>query len=448
VRLYEAQSEIGGAARTLALTLPGFLHDHCSAIHPLAAASPFFRTLELERHGLVWIHPDAPLAHPLDDGSAALLERSLEATASRLGADAAAYRRLLGPLVGQCEALLAEVLAPPLHLPARPLLLARFGLHAIRSARDLARAQFQSPHARALFAGLSAHSFLELEQPLSAAFGLVLAVAAHAVGWPMPRSGAQAIPNCLAGLLRADGGQIETRHPVESLEELPGAQLTLLDVTPRQLLSMAGKRLDARYARALERYRYGPGVFKIDWALSAPIPWKNAECARAGTVHLGGSLDEIAEAERLVACGHHPERPFVLLAQPSLFDPTRAPKGCHTAWAYCHVPNGSERDMTRQVEAQVERFAPGFGQAILARSTRSALQMQHDNANCVGGDINGGLLNLRQFLARPVLRPTPYATPLAGVYLCSASTPPGGGVHGMCGFHAARAAWRGLGAWR
>jgi phytoene dehydrogenase-like protein len=443
VTLVEGAEEIGGGTRTAELTLPGFHHDVCSAIYPMAAGSPLFNALPLAAHGLSWIHPAAPLAHPLDDGSAVLLERSLAETAANLGEDGEGYRQLLEPLIANWPALAEDILGPP-RIPRHPLLLARFARHALHSATSLARARFRGRRAQALLAGLAAHSCLPLEKPVSAAIGLVLALTGHAVGWPIPRGGAGAISGALADYLRFLGGKIETGRPIRTLAQLPNVRATLLDVTPRQLLGIAGDRFDSCYRRRLQRYRYGPGVFKIDWALAGPIPWRTADCARAGTVHLGGTLEEIAAAEQAVWLGRHPERPFVLLAQQSLFDPGRAPAGQHTGWAYCHVPNGSTLDRTAAIEAQVERFAPGFSELILARHTRTAAAYESYNPNCVGGDITGGVPDLAQILARPVLQANPYATGAPGLFLCSSSTPPGGGVHGMCGYHAARAALRAL----
>lgn len=443
VTVIEGAAETGGGLRSAALTLPGFTHDVCSAIHPLGLGSPFFATLPLAEHGLEWIHPPAPLAHPFDDGTAIVLERSLDATAAALGRDGEAYRRLLAPLVDHWQQLAAEILGP-LRLPRHPLLLARFARHALQSAAGLAQKHFRDRRAPALLAGLSAHSFLPLEQPTSAAVGLVLGLFGHAVGWPLPRGGSGRIANALASHLIALGGKIETGTPIRSLDQFPPAQLVLLDVTPRQFLALIDAHHPSLYRRQLQRYRYGPGVFKLDWALAGPIPWRAAECARAGTVHLGGTLEEIATNEAAVWRGEHPEKPFVLLTQPSLFDSSRAPAGRHTGWAYCHVPNGSSADLTATIEAQVERFAPGFRELILARHARTAAGYALYNPNCIGGDINGGVQDLRQIIARPTLKADPYATDIAGVYLCSASTPPGGGVHGMCGYHAARAALRHL----
>jgi phytoene dehydrogenase-like protein len=443
VRVVEASATVGGGARSAELTLPGFVHDVCSAIHPLGVASPFFRTLPLAEHGVEWIEPPAALAHPFDDGTAALLERSPEAAVPGLGEDETRWRRLVAPLVEGADALLEDVLAP-VHLPAHPLVLARFGARAVLPATTLARLSFRGAKARGVFAGLSAHSMLRLDRPPSAAFGLMLGLLAHAVGWPFPRGGSQRLADALTSYLRSLGGEIETERRIESLAELGETRPVLLDVTPRGLLELAGDRLPARYRSRLEGYRYGPGVFKLDWALAEPIPWRAEECARAATVHLGGTLEEIAASEAAPARGEIVERPYVLLAQQSLFDPTRAPDGRHTAWAYCHVPNGSTADMTGRIEAQVERFAPGFRERILARSARGPAELEQDNANCVGGDINGGAATLSQLLTRPVARVSPYTTPLPGVFLCSASTPPGGGVHGMCGYHAAQAALRQL----
>ena len=409
----------------------------------MAAGSPFFSTLPLSKHGLDWVHPPAPLAHPLDNGTAVMMERSVEATADGLGPDAASYSELFSPLVDDWDKLTVDILGP-LRFPRHPLVTARFGLTGLRSARSVAQARFRGERARALFAGLAAHSILPLERPLSAAFGLVLGAAGHAVGWPMPRGGAQRISGALASHLTSLGGRIETGVPVERLEDVPAAAVTLLDMTPRQVVKIAGRRLPGRFRRSLDAYRYGPAAFKIDWALSGPVPWRASECARAGTVHLGGSIDEIANAERDVWLGRHPDRPFVLLSQPSLFDPSRAPEGRHTVWAYCHVPNGSRFDMTDRIEAQVERFAPGFRERILKRSVRPPAALEEYNPNCVGGDINGGVQDLGQLFSRPARMLNPYSIPSTDIYICSSSTPPGGGVHGMCGYFAARAALRRL----
>jgi phytoene dehydrogenase-like protein len=441
VLVVEGADLVGGGTRSAELTLPGFVHDVCSAVHPMAAASPFFRTLTLAEHGLDWVQPDVPLAHPLDDGTAAVLDRSVDSTAEALGPDARAYRRLMGPLVSRAEGLFADLLGP-FRIPRRPLGALRFGLNAIRSGKGLADARFRARPARALIAGLAAHAVLPLEQSPGAAITLMLGLAGHAVGWPFPRGGSQRIADALAAYFRSLGGEIVTGRRVNSVDELPPARAILLDVTPRQLLALAGHRLTGRYRRALERYRYGPGVFKLDWALAGPIPWRAADCRRAGTVHVGGTLEEIAAAEREVFRGEHPDRPFVLIAQPSLFDSTRAPAGKHTAWGYCHVPHGSTIDMTGRIEAQIERFAPGFRDLILARHAVNTVAMERYNPNYVGGDISGGVADWRQLFTRPVARVNVYATPAKGLYLCSSSTPPGGGVHGMCGYFAARAALR------
>jgi phytoene dehydrogenase-like protein len=426
VTVHEASSQIGGGSRSAELTLPGFVHDVCSAVHPMAICSPCFERYPLHVHGLEWIHPGAPLAHPLDDGTAVLLERSLGDTCAGLGPDGEAWRRLLEPFIAAWPRLRHEVLGPQLRVPRLPFLMARFGLKALRPARALAEAAFRGPRARALFAGMAAHAVLPLEAPPSASIGMVLAIVGHAAGWPIARGGSQAITNALASYLRAQGGRVRTESRVD---ELPDASLILCDITPRQLLAMAGGRFSLGFQRALARWRYGPGVFKLDWALDAPIPWRAPECRRAATVHLGGTLDEIAAWE-----SEFTGAPFVLLAQPSLFDASRAPQGKHTAWAYCHVPNGSTSDMTDAIESQVERFAPGFRSHILARHIFTPSVLESYNANLVGGAIGGGALDLRQFLLRPTWRL--YGTGLAGVYLCSSSTPPGGGVHGMCGYHA------------
>jgi len=447
VRVYEAKETVGGGTRSAELTLPGFVHDVCSAIHPLGLASPFLRTLPLAQFGVEWIHPPAPLAHPLDDGTAVLLERSLEATSATLGPDGAAYRRVMGLILDEWEHILYEFLGP-LRPPRHPLAMTGFGLLAIQSAQGLAQRAFRGERARALFAGMAAHAIQPLERPPTAAFGLMLGMLGHAVGWPMAKGGSQTIADALACYLHSLGGEIVTGQAIESVDALPPAKAVLFDVTPRQLLSIAGQRLPSGYRRQLERYRYGPGVFKMDWALDGPIPWKAAECARAATVHLGGTLDEIAASERAVWRGEPPERPYVLLAQHTLFDPTRAPEGKHTAWAYCHVPNGSTFDMTVRIENQIERFAPGFRERILARRARSAPDMERYNPNYVGGDINGGVQDFWQLFTRPALRLVPYSIPTRRevpqqrLYLCSSSTPPGGGVHGMCGYFAARAALR------
>ncbi len=441
VVIVEAKETIGGGARSAELTLPGFLHDVCSAIHPLGIGSPFFCSLPLNEHGLEWIHPAAPLAHPFDDGEAAVLERSVDDTAETLGRDADAYRNLMRPLVSDWSKIERDILGP-LRVPHHPIATGRFGLRAIRPASRLARALFNDERARGLFAGLAAHSVMPLEKLLTSAFGLVLGVLGHTVGWPMPRRGSQTISGALASLFSLLGGEIITGMQVDSIDELPSASAILFDITPRQLLRISGIRLPENYRKKLASYRYGPGVFKVDWALDAPVPWTAKDCARAGTVHLGGTLDEIAASESAVWEGKHPEKPYVLVAQHSLFDATRAPQGKHTLWAYCHVPNGSTFDMTQRIEAQIERYAPGFRDVILARNTISTEQLEQYNPNYVGGDINGGVQDLGQLLTRPTVRLVPYSTPVDRIYICSSSTHPGGGVHGMCGFHAARAVLR------
>lgn len=441
VLVCEAKETIGGGSRTSELTLPGFRHDICSAIHPFALNSPFFRTLPLEQHGLEWIQPPAALAHPLDDGSAAVLELSIESTAATLGPDKVAYERLVKPLVGDWDVIGEAVLGPlrP-HKMLHPVALSRFGLMAILPAQALANQRFKGAHARAMFAGIAAHSLLRLEQPPSAAAGLLLMTAGHVVGWPIPRGGSQSIVDALASYLRSLGGEIVTGVEVKTIDALPSARAYIFDVTPRQLLRIAGQRFPEGYRRGLERFRYGPGSFKLDIALDGPIPWKAPECLHAGTVHLGGTMEEIALSERQIAKGELPERPYVLVAQQSLFDPSRAPAGKHTVWAYCHVPNGSTSDMTERIEQQIERFAPGFRERILARHTTNAIELEQYNPNYIGGDINGGIQDFRQLFTRPTIRPVPYTTPAKDIFICSSSTPPGGGVHGLCGYFAAKAA--------
>jgi phytoene dehydrogenase-like protein len=438
--IVEAQPAAGGGTRSAELTLPGFIHDICSAVHPLAISSPAFSGLPLAAHGLEWIHPPVSLAHPFDDGSAAILQKSVSPA---LGSDSDAYARVVSPLADRWPELASEILRPVFHLPHSPLLLARFGRRAVESAATAARRLFRTPQAQALFAGLAAHSALPLDAPGSAAFGWILAIAAHAAGWPIPRGGSQQIANALASHFTSLGGEIVTNTRVQSLDDFGNDALILCDVTPRQFLKIAGGRLSGSFRAQLQAYCYGPGVFKMDWALSQPVPWKARECASAGTLHLGGSFDEIQASEKASSNGAISDRPFVLFAQPSLFDSSRAPAGKHTAWAYCHVPHGSRVDMTSRIEAQVERFAPGFTGAILARHTFTPEELENHNANLVGGDISGGLNSLSQLVFRPTR--SLYRTPLKGVYLCSASTPPGAGVHGMCGYHAARLALRDAG---
>jgi len=439
VAVVEAESTIGAGTRSAETTLPGFVNDLGSAIHPFGYASPFFRSLPLEDHGLEWIHPPAPLAHPFDDGTAAMLERSTEDTGATLGPDAEAYKNLMDPLVEDARRIEDTLTGSP-QAPRHPLVLAVAGLRSLRSARGVAEVMFEGEKAMGLFASNAAHSFLPMEKRPSALFGFVLGTLGHAFGWPLPKGGSQKIADALASYLRSLGGEIYTGVRIRSVEEVPRTRTVLFDVTPRQLLDIAGVHFTGRYRRALERYRYGPGVFKVDFALHGPIPWKAEECLRAGTVHLGGTLDEISAGEAAVARGEHPDRPWILLAQQSLFDSTRAPEGKHTVWAYCHVPNGSTFDMTGRIEAQIERFAPGFKERILAKNISGPAELERQNANLVGGDVCGGYMDLRQLLARPMIRLNPYSTPAEGLYICSSSTPPGGSVHGLCGYFAARAA--------
>jgi phytoene dehydrogenase-like protein len=439
VDVLEAQAQPGGAARTMELTLPGFKHDFGSAVYPLGAGSPFFSSLPLSRHGLEWIHSPAALAHPLDDGTAVMLERDLDQTSDSLGVDGKAWAQLLRQFVKHWKEFAPEILGPVSFLTRHPLLMARFGMLAVQSAHSVAR-RFRDQRTRALFGGLAAHSFLSLDEPLSAAFGILMALPAHVVGWPVPRGGAQSITNALCGVLATFHGKVRTSAPVENLTALSDYNLILCDLTPRQLLKIGAQRLSDSYKRQLKNYRYGAAVFKVDYALNAPIPWKAAECSRAATVHIGGSFEDIAESEKAVRCGRHPDRPFILLAQPSLFDSSRAPAGNHTAWAYCHVPNGSNVDMLQKFENQIERFAPGFRDCILARRVFSPADLESMDANLVGGDIGGGVMDIRNFLFRPTRQR--YATSAHDVYICSSSTPPGGGVHGMCGYHAAKMALR------
>ena len=439
VEVFEAEPTVGGATRTMELTLPGFLHDFGSAVHPMAVGSPFFSSLPLEDYGLEWIHSPATLAHPLDDGTAVILDRDLALAESAFGEDGKAWRRLMQPFAAHWPQLAEDILRPAIAVPKHPFLLARFGLNALLPATTVARRHFRTESVRALFAGLAAHSFLRLDQPLSASFGLVLGAVSHAVGWPIPRGGAQSLADALAAHLIHLGGRITTSTRIISLSDLPACDLTLCDITPRQLLALAPKsRLTDAYRDKLAAYKYGPAAFKVDYALSSPIPWNAPACLRAATVHVGGSLTDIATSEAAMAAGHHAERPFVLLAQPTLFDPTRAPAGKHIAWAYCHVPNGSDEDMLPRLEQQIERFATGFRDCILARHISSPTTLEAMDANLIGGDISGGAMNLRQFLFRPTRGQ--YRTSAPDIYLCSSSTPPGGGVHGMCGANAAHLA--------
>ncbi|HXE34804.1 MAG TPA: NAD(P)/FAD-dependent oxidoreductase [Verrucomicrobiae bacterium] len=443
VDVLEAESTPGGAVRTLELTLPGFRHDFGAAVYPLGAGSPFFSSLPLADHGLEWIHSPAPLAHPLDDGTAVILERDLGAARESLGTDGRAWDNLMRPFVERWAEFAPEVLRPVSMIPRHPWLMARFGMVALQSAKGIA-GRFRDERTRALFAGLAAHSFLSLDEPLSGAFGMLMAVPAHAVGWPIPRGGAQSLTNALCGILSTFGSKVNTSSRVQSLAALNGYDLLLCDLSPRKLARIGEQRLSENYKRRLEVYRYGSGVFKVDYALNGPIPWKASECLGAATVHLGGCFEEIAASEKAVRIGNHPEHPFVLLAQPSLFDSSRAPADKHTAWAYCHVPNGSQENMLERLENQIERFAPGFRECVLARRVFSPESLEGMDANLVGGDIAGGALDMRQFLFRPTWRQ--YGTSAREIYICSASTPPGGGVHGMCGYHAAKKAlsrWKG-----
>jgi phytoene dehydrogenase-like protein len=441
VQVVEGASDAGGGCRTEALTLPGFAHDVCSSIHPLAMASPFFRRFDLAAHGVRLLVPEASYAQPLAGGRAAVAYPSLDRTVAELGADGASWRRLMQPLVDRADAILPAVLAPLRGVPPKPLRAARFAPVGPRSASALA-ARLTGENARALFAGVAAHAMLPLDRAPSGGFGAVLALLAHSVGWPAVEGGSRRITDALVNELKALGGSVVTGEWVRSLDQLPRARAVLLDLAPRQLLELAGDRLPSSYVRALSRYRYGPGVCKVDWALGGPVPWSAAECARAATVHVGGAFEEVARSEAHVAAGRHPEAPYVLVVQAGVVDPGRAPTGHHALWGYCHVPPGSTVDMSDRIEAQIERFAPGFRDLILARSVITASDQARRHPNYVGGDINVGMASLRQTIFRPTVRWNNYATPLRGIYLCSAATPPGGGVHGQCGMHAADAALR------
>jgi phytoene dehydrogenase-like protein len=438
VLIVEAKPTIGGGMRTAELTLPGFKHDICSAIHPMAMGSPFFADLPLHQHGLEFVHAPLPAAHPFDNGKAAILSRSIEETALSLGKDKQAYLDLIQPLVASWPKIVDDTLGP-LGIPKHPLLLAQFGLKAMQPASWIAK-RFETEEAKGLWAGMTAHSIQPLTNFSSAAIGMVLSAVGHLYGWPIPKGGSQSIADALGSYFLSLGGKIETNFTVKSLEQLPSSDAVLFDVTPKQLLEIAGDKFSPLYKWQLERYRYGMGVFKVDWALDGPIPFTAEECNKAATVHLGNTFNEIAAGEQLSSSGGHPEKPFVLLAQQSLFDATRAPEGKHTAWAYCHVPNGSTKDMTAAIENQVERFAPGFKDQILAKNTMNSSQIEAYNPNYIGGDINGGILDIGQLFTRPALRVSPYRTSAKGIYICSSSTPPGGGVHGMCGYHAAKTA--------
>jgi len=436
----EAHAVAGGGARTLELTLPGFLHDVCSTVHPLGVASPFLRTLDLQRHGLSWAFSPSPLVHVLDERRAVCVERSLADTARRLGVDGAAYGSLFRPYVDNYESLLEMVLGP-LHWPRRPLLLAKFGLQALNSLEHLVQ-RFSSDGAAALLAGMGAHAMQPLDKPATASFALILGLTAHAIGWPIARGGSRAITSALVATHRELGGELLLNRRVAHWTELPPARAYLFDLTPRQLLAVAGSDLPSGYRERLARFRYGPGIFKVDWALNSPIPWRDPQCARAATVHLSGTLASVAASERAVHAGGVSDRPFVILVQPSLFDDSRAPTGQHTAWAYCHLPHGSDFDACELIEQQIERYAPGFKDCVLLRASKSCADMERYDENYVGGDINGGAATLDQLFTRPVARVDPYSTPNPRFFLCSSSTPPGGGVHGMCGYWAAKSALR------
>ena len=445
VLVLESRDTPGGGARTAELTLPGFHHDVCSAVHPTAMASPFFNSLPLAEHGLEFVHPEIPLAHPLDGGECAVMHRSFEETAGALGEDAAAYRKLFRKLVANAGPLFDQLLAPPLRIPKNPIAMAGFGMKAIRSASGLATSYFKSDAARALFAGNAAHSFMPLGSPFTAAIGLVIMLPGHRYGWPVARGGSGEITAALCSLLESLNGKIECGHTVTAIDDLPKARAYLFDTPPKALVEIAGDRLPNRYTNALKKFRHGPGVFKIDYALSEPIPWTAEPCRRAGTVHVGGTLGEIEEAERAAWQGRRHRSPFILVAQQSLSDASRAPEGKHTAWVYAHVPAGSEVDMSGAIESQLERFAPGFRDCVLAQHSMNCAEVEAYNANCIGGDIAGGANSWRQVLMRPVARLNPYTTPAADIFICSASTPPGGGVHGMCGYHAAQAVLKRIG---
>ncbi len=442
VTVFEAAETAGGGARSAELTLPGYIHDTCSTVMAMGRLSPFLKTIDWAERGVEFIRPDVPVGHALAPDHGVVLFRSLEETAEGLGRDGAAWRRLMGPLVRDADRLIPWLMGPTVRVTRHPIAQARFGMPALLPATTLGRAWFREAPARALLAGLAGHSMLSIRRPATAAFGMVLGMMAHLDGWPVVRGGAQRLADGLVAELVALGGTVETGHRIASLEELPPARAVLLDVAPRHAAEIAGDRLAGRYRRALEGFRYGAGVFKLDWALSGPIPWKDPSLARAGTVHLGGSSDEVAASEAAVERGRVTDRPFTLVVQASVCDPSRAPGSGQTAWAYCHVPNDSSIDMTDRIEAQIERFAPGFREVVLARATRSPAQMEAYDANYIGGDINTGKQDLRQQFARPVLRRDPYAMPAKGLYLCSSATPPGGGVHGMCGHLAARSALR------
>ena len=437
VIILEAKSTIGGGTRTQELTEPGFLHDVCSAVHPTAAGSPFLKTLGLEKFGLEFTHPDIPYVHPLDNGDAVAAFRSIEKTAEQLGIDSKAYLKIFKEFTEHWD-YLSEDIFGTLRFPNHPLLMARFGWYGLFSAKHFTNSLFKTPQTNALFAGCAAHSIIPLNKGFTSSFGLALGSSAHAVGWPFAKGGSSAITNALANLFKSLSGEIITDHEVTSMADIPTSKTVLFDLTPHQIANIASDDLPKKYKEKLLSYMYGPGVFKIDWALSEPVPWENELSRKAGTLHLGGTFQEIASSEQAAWKGEHHERPYVLVAQPSIFDETRAPNGKHTLWAYCHVPNGSEKDMTDTIENQVERFAPGFKETIIAKNTMHTQEMQSYNSNYIGGDINGGAQILKQLFGRPILKWDPYKIPSDGLYICSSSTPPGGGVHGMCGYHAAK----------
>ncbi|MGK7369176.1 MAG: phytoene desaturase family protein [Candidatus Halalkalibacterium sp. M3_1C_030] len=445
VKVIEASDSIGGGTRTKELTLPGFHHDICSAIHPMAKTSPFLKSLPLEDHGLKWIYPEYPLAHPLDDEPAALLYRSFSDTVDSLAKDGSAYQKLFEPLVQNWEKLAPQLLGPLSLLPKTPLLMARFGLKALQSAEGLAQSMFSTDRAKALFAGLAAHSILPLDKISTSAIGLVLGAVGHVENWPFPEGGSHAITRAMAGYFESLGGEIELERPVSDLGDLPSSKVIFFNTTPEQLLDIAGNYVPDKYARKVSKFEYGAGVFKLDLALSEPIPWRDKECGKAGTVHVGGTLEEIVASEQCLKNNTHPEKPYVLVAQQSLFDDTRAPEGKHTCWAYCHVPNGSERDMTEPILKQIERFAPGFRDTVIERHSMNTEAMENYNANYIGGDINGGKQDITQLFTRPAGLFDPYHVPNTNLYISSSSTPPGGGVHGMCGYHAAQSALKEFG---
>lgn len=437
VLIIEAKSELGGGLRSMELTLPGFVHDVCSAIHPLAMISPFFKSIPLERYGVTWVEPDIPVAHPFYDGSCLYLHRLLDTTCESLGEDGDSYRNLLLPFIKNYSSLLPEILKP-IHMPSHPLLMFRFAIKALGSAKSLSERVFSSNHTRALFAGLAGHAMLPLDKPLTASFGIVLATLAHTVGWPIIKGGSQRLSDALLNYFKEKGGEVVTGFTVTSIRDLPRASYYLFDVTPRQLLNIDGIGLTERYRSRLKRFRYGPGVQKVDWALKGTIPWSAAPCRKAGTVHIGNSFEEINNSIKNANNGKFPENPFIIVAQQSLFDSSRAPKGMHTAWAYCHVPNGTDIDFLDSIEERIEQYAPGFKKTIIARHSMSAKKMEEYNPNYVGGDINGGAQDISQLFSRPVFSLSPYRTSKRNIFICSSSTPPGGGVHGLCGYYAAK----------